>query len=69
MVPGAATTIEKSGSFAHTIWDNLSALMIAIVGFYFGGKTLEITSANVADKTKGNTDSSGTSNNESSETN
>jgi hypothetical protein len=50
MVPGAASSLEAENSFARVVWDNLSALMIAIIGFYFGGKALEVASGNVANK-------------------
>lgn len=46
MVPGAASTLQAPGSFAHSIWDSLSAIMIAIIAFYFGGKAYEKASAN-----------------------
>lgn len=48
MVPGAASTLEKNGSFAHTVWDSVNAVMIAIVGFYFGGKAVEKATASAA---------------------
>jgi hypothetical protein len=36
---------RAQGSFLHSVGDNLNTLMIAIVGFYFGGKAVETTAA------------------------
>src|SRR5438045_994366 len=40
-----AEAFRAQGSFLHSVWDNLNTLMIAIVGFYFGGKAVETAAA------------------------
>jgi hypothetical protein len=43
---GFASAFEDQNSFARSVWQNITTIMIAIIGFYFGGKALE----NVAQK-------------------
>lgn len=43
---------RQQGSFVNAVWGNLNTLMIAIVGFYFGGKAVEKASAVQAAKQK-----------------
>jgi hypothetical protein len=50
---GFASAFEDQNSFARSVWQNLTTIMIAIIGFYFGGKALE----SIAQK-KAETDSS-----------
>ena len=51
---GFANAFKDQNSFARSVWQNLTTIMIAIIGFYFGGKALE----SVAQKKKAETDSS-----------
>ncbi len=48
---------QADGSFIHSVWENLNTLMIAVVGFYFGGKALERATTTVAEAKKGQTGS------------
>jgi len=45
-------TFQAGGSFLHSVWDNLNTLMIAIIGFYFGGKAFETVAERTGGKSK-----------------
>jgi uncharacterized membrane protein len=44
-IPAVGTAYAQQGSFTSAVWANLNTLMIAIVGFYFGGKAVEKAAA------------------------
>ena len=44
-IPAVGADYEHAGSFTAAVWGNLNTLMIAIVGFYFGGKAVEKAAA------------------------
>ena|SRR6266498_4048121 len=45
MVPSVSGDFKTDGSFVHAVWSQLNALMLAIIGFYFGGKAWEEVTA------------------------
>ena len=44
-IPAVNAAYAHEGSFTAAVWGNLNTLMIAIVGFYFGGKAVEKAAA------------------------
>lgn len=52
-IPAVGTAYANQGSFVAAVWGNLNTLMIAIVGFYFGGKAVEKAAAVGAKARKG----------------
>lgn len=44
-IPAVGTAYAHEGSFTAAVWGNLNTLMIAIIGFYFGGKAVEKAAA------------------------
>src|SRR4051812_35929825 len=44
-IPAVGTAYAHEGSFTAAVWGNLNTLMIALVGFYFGGKAVEKAAA------------------------
>jgi hypothetical protein len=49
----------ENGSFLHSVWDNVNTLMIAIVGFYFGGKAFEAAAERTSRKSRTANEDSG----------
>jgi hypothetical protein len=44
-IPAVGRAYAQQGSFVSAVWGNLNTLMIAIIGFYFGGKAVEKAAA------------------------